>query len=113
MGAFGTGGFYSAPHPENIGSPGPEEQQQFQYDQTNPNPPQEQSGEPRKPRPIIPPYVRNWENSAASFAPDAGVTDPNMQPEIQQPANVGPSMGSLPLIAAGVFVLWLVFKGDQ
>lgn len=111
MGAFGTGAFYSMPHPENIGSPGPEEQQQPEYQ--NPNPAQQPGAEaPKQARPIVPPYIRNWENSAASFAPDAPTQDPSMQPDLQ-PANVGPSMGSLPLIAAGIFLLWVFTKGDQ
>ncbi len=85
MSVFDASGstFYSQTNPENVEQVAP-------------------SQEPEKPK-----YAAQ---DADSFAPSSG-EDPIENP--QPVPGAQPSMLSLPLIAAGLFALWLMFKGDE
>ncbi len=56
-----------------------------------------------------PPYSAD-EGRNETFEPISRVADPSFQPEHVEP--VPPTL-SLPLIAAGLFVLWIIFRGDK
>lgn len=61
-----------------------------------------------------PPYARYQDAGADSFAPSGTPIEKSFRPEIpNDPAVVGPPMLSLPLIAAGIFTLWLIFKESK
>jgi len=90
--SFGGSSFYSEPHPENIGSP---------VVDTNTK---------EEPASTTPPPYTHYSASGDEFAPS-----PMIDPEVQEAAepSAAPPMISLPLIAAGLFALWLIFKGDR
>jgi len=99
MSAFDSSGssFYTQTHPENVS--GEAARDNAAIDSSNQSP---RSATP-------PPYTAN-EGRDDTFDPSPGVADPTFQPEFAQP--VPPTL-SLPLIAAGLFALWLIFKGDK
>lgn len=93
MSAFESSTFYSDTHPENVGSP------------ANP-PPQAKAADAF---PDNPPYARYAD--AESFAPSSTPAGGSFQPELQTVQEA--SQISLPLIAAGLFALWIIFKGER
>ena len=68
--------------------------------------------EPEPERPANPPYARQAMDDSFDPLPQTG--DPSFQPgPVEAAAVVGPPSISLPLIAVGLFALWMIFKGEM
>ena len=92
--------FYSAPKPEALSSPRLEEKGEIDRANVLPQ------------HAVAPPFARYSDSGVDSFAPSPTPMNPGFQPEIPQPVAESPML-TLPVIAAGAFVLWLIFKGDK
>ncbi len=95
----GSSSFYSEPHPENVGNQPQAEAPRDEFANVN-----------ESPKKATPPPYTHYAPAAGDFAPS-----PMIDMEVQDAAieEAAPPMVSFPLIAAGIFALWLIFKGDR
>lgn len=92
--SFGGGSFYSEPHPENVGNKVEREDFANVHEAHSATPP---------------PYTDYAPQDDGSFAP-AAMVNQDVREEMEPGAVIGPPMPTLPLIAAGLFTLWLIFR---